>query len=135
MKNVEFCAVCLNSAAEFAKANDLHVKDVMALLVKRNCWLPNEPWWIIYPDVKKVETLTAADVRKSRSIFHTYENGPLTDGWDCVYCAKPFDIHGQHVEHPAHPGLAFCREECATEYLTRESRKGSSQPGQVGLAF
>ena len=67
--------------------------------------------------------------------LQTYDNSPLMDGWNCVYCASPFDPDGQHVTHPAHPELAFCREECATDYLTRESRKQSSQPGQVGLAF
>ena len=67
--------------------------------------------------------------------LHTYNNGPLTDGWDCVYCARPFDPDGQHVTPPGYPELAFCREDCATEYLDRESRKRSSQPGQIGMAL
>ena len=67
--------------------------------------------------------------------LHTYDNGPMTEGWDCAYCAAPFLPGGQHHEHPTRSGLAFCRAECAEDYLTRESRRRTSQPDQIGLAF
>ena len=67
--------------------------------------------------------------------LHTYENGPLTEGWDCQHCAAPFEDGGTHVEHPGHPGLAFCRAECCAAYLTRESKKRTSNAHQVGFAL
>ena len=68
-------------------------------------------------------------------ILYTYDNGPLTDGWDCTWCAAPFDPDGQHVTHPGFPELAFCRKQCAVDYVDRESLRESSQPDQIGMAL
>ncbi len=73
-----------------------------------------------------------ADVDAARARFRELckQHHPDTGG-----DAAPFLPGGQHHEHPSRPGLAFCRAECAEDYLTRESRKRTSQPDQVGLAF
>ena len=68
-------------------------------------------------------------------ILYTYDNGPLTDGWDCVWCAKPFDPGGQHITTPGFPELAFCRKQCARDYIDREALRESSQPDQIGMAL
>ena len=69
------------------------------------------------------------------TLLHTYDNGPLTEGWDCVYCAVPFPKGGTHVESPDHPGLYFCRPGCAESYIARESRRRTSSPEQVGFCL
>lgn len=68
-------------------------------------------------------------------ILHAYETTALQEGADCAWCAAPFPLGGTHYENPADPGRDFCRPGCAESYAERERRKGTSQPGQVGLAL
>lgn len=67
--------------------------------------------------------------------LHTYENSALTEGWECSYCAAPFEHGGEHHVSPLYPGHAFCRPECAEIWITRESKKSTSNPAQVGFAL
>ena len=67
--------------------------------------------------------------------LHTYETGPLTEGWECSHCAAPFEAGGLHYVAPAYPDLAFCRPECAESWTVREARKSTSNPNQIGLAL